>query len=41
MPAGSIRQPSAIGKTAVFLASDDAPLMIGTGLLLDDGMIDL
>nr|WP_293845556.1 SDR family oxidoreductase [uncultured Arsenicibacter sp.] len=38
MPVGRIGQPSDIGKTAVFLASDDSSFMPGTELLIDGGM---
>ena len=38
MPAGRIGQPSDIGKTAVFLASDDSSFMLGAELLVDGGM---
>ncbi|WP_456312266.1 SDR family NAD(P)-dependent oxidoreductase [Pseudomonas shirazensis] len=38
MPIGRIGQPSDIGKTAVFLASDDSSFMLGTELLVDGGM---
>jgi NAD(P)-dependent dehydrogenase (short-subunit alcohol dehydrogenase family) len=38
MPIGRIGQPSDIGKTAVFLASDDAAFMLGAELLVDGGM---
>ncbi|TRW21533.1 glucose 1-dehydrogenase [Flavobacterium zepuense] len=38
MPIGRIGQPSDIGKTAVFLASDDSAFMLGTELLVDGGM---
>ncbi|MBE9463244.1 SDR family NAD(P)-dependent oxidoreductase [Dyadobacter subterraneus] len=38
MPIGRIGQPSDIGKTAVFLASDDSSFMIGAELLVDGGM---
>lgn len=38
MPIGRIGQPSDIGKTAVFLASDDAEFMLGAELLVDGGM---
>ena len=35
---GRIGQPSDIGKTAVFLASDDSSFMLGAELLVDGGM---
>jgi len=38
MPIGRIGQPSDIGKTAVFLASDDSSFMLGAELLADGGM---
>jgi len=38
MPIGRIGQPSDIGKTAVFLASDDASFLLGSELLADGGM---
>jgi len=38
MPIGRIGQPSDIGKTAVFLASDDSSLMLGAELLVDGGL---
>src|ERR1700753_1600004 len=38
MPIGRIGQPSDIGKTAVFLASDDASFMLGAEILVDGGM---
>ena len=38
MPVGRIGQPSDIGKTAVFLASDDSSFMLGAELLVDGGM---
>lgn len=38
MPIGRIGQPSDIGKTAVFLASDDSSFILGTELLVDGGM---
>jgi NAD(P)-dependent dehydrogenase (short-subunit alcohol dehydrogenase family) len=38
MPIGRIGQPSDIGKTAVFLASDDASFMLGAELIVDGGM---
>jgi NAD(P)-dependent dehydrogenase (short-subunit alcohol dehydrogenase family) len=38
MPIGRIGQPSDIGKTAVFLASDDSSFMLGADLLVDGGM---
>ena len=33
-----IGQPADIGKTAVFLASDDSSFMLGAELLVDGGM---
>jgi len=38
MPTGRIGQPSDIGQTAVFLASDDSSFMLGAELLVDGGM---
>ena len=38
MPIGRIGQPSDIGKTAVFLASDDSSFMLGAEILVDGGM---
>jgi NAD(P)-dependent dehydrogenase (short-subunit alcohol dehydrogenase family) len=38
MPTGRIGQPADIGKTAVFLASDDASFLLGAELLVDGGM---
>ena len=38
MPIGRIGQPTDIGKTAVFLASDDSSFMLGAELLVDGGM---
>src|SRR6201994_1788631 len=38
MPTGRIGQPADIGKTAVFLASDDSSFMLGAELLVDGGM---
>jgi len=38
MPVGRIGQPADIGKTAVFLASDDSSFMLGVELLVDGGM---
>ncbi|GLU57437.1 SDR family NAD(P)-dependent oxidoreductase [Dyadobacter frigoris] len=38
MPIGRIGQPSDIGKTAVFLASDDSSFLLGAELLVDGGM---
>lgn len=38
MPIGRIGRPSDIGKTAVFLASDDSSFMLGAELLVDGGM---
>ncbi len=38
MPVGRIGQPSDIGKTAVFLASDDSSFMLGAELIVDGGM---
>ena len=38
MPTGRIGQPSDIGKTAIFLASDDSSFIIGTELLVDGGV---
>jgi len=38
MPIGRIGQPADIGKTAVFLASDDSSFLLGAELLVDGGM---
>ncbi|PTQ99408.1 NAD(P)-dependent dehydrogenase (short-subunit alcohol dehydrogenase family) [Mucilaginibacter yixingensis] len=38
MPVGRIGQPSDIGKTAVFLASNDSSFLLGAELLVDGGM---
>jgi NAD(P)-dependent dehydrogenase (short-subunit alcohol dehydrogenase family) len=38
MPIGRIGQPGDIGKTAVFLASDDSSFMLGAETLVDGGM---
>jgi len=38
MPTGRIGLPADIGKTAVFLASDDSSFMLGAELLVDGGM---
>jgi len=38
MPIGRIGKPTDIGKTAVFLASDDSSFMLGAELLIDGGM---
>src|SRR5258708_2929352 len=38
MPIGRMGQPSDVGKTAVFLASDDSSFMLGAELLVDGGM---
>ncbi len=38
MPVGRIGQPSDVGKTAVFLASDDSSFLLGAELLVDGGM---
>lgn len=38
MPIGRIGQPSDIGKTAVFLASDESSFILGTEILVDGGM---
>ncbi|KLT64716.1 SDR family NAD(P)-dependent oxidoreductase [Pedobacter sp. BMA] len=38
MPTGRIGQPSDIGKTAVFLASDDSSFLLGSEILVDGGM---
>src|ERR1700710_1663199 len=38
MQIGRIGQPSDIGKTAVFLASDDSSFMLGAELLVDGGL---
>ncbi|TDN35727.1 glucose 1-dehydrogenase [Hymenobacter sp. UV11] len=38
MPIGRIGQPADMGKTAVFLASDDSSFLLGAELLVDGGM---
>ncbi len=38
MPIGRIGQPSDIGKTAVFLASDDSSFILGAEIVVDGGM---
>ncbi len=38
MPIGRIGQPSDIGKTAVFLASDDSSFLLGAEILVDGGL---
>ncbi|WP_262485888.1 SDR family oxidoreductase [Dyadobacter psychrophilus] len=38
MPIGRIGQPSDIGKTAVFLASDDSSFILGAEILVDGGL---
>ncbi len=38
MPIGRIGQPADIGKTAVFLASDDSLFMLGAEIIVDGGM---
>jgi NAD(P)-dependent dehydrogenase (short-subunit alcohol dehydrogenase family) len=38
MPVGRIGHPSDIGKTAVFLASEDSSFLLGAELLVDGGM---
>lgn len=38
MPIGRIGQPSDIGKTAVFLASEDSAFLLGAEILVDGGM---
>lgn len=38
IPIGRIGQPSDIGRTAVFLASDDSTFMLGSELLVDGGL---
>ena len=38
MPIGRIGQPSDIGKTAVFLASDDSSFVLGAEIMVDGGM---
>jgi glucose 1-dehydrogenase len=39
LPWGRLGRPEDIGKTAVFLASDDADYITGTSLLVDGGII--
>ncbi|HEV2479088.1 MAG TPA: glucose 1-dehydrogenase [Puia sp.] len=41
IPLGRIGQPSDIGKTAVYLASDDASFMLGSEILVDGGATNL
>lgn len=41
IPVGRIGQPSDIGKTAVFLASDDSSFMLGTEILSDGGITNI
>jgi len=38
IPTGRIGQASYIGKTAVFLASDDSSFTLGAELLVDGGL---
>ncbi|MBB6502040.1 SDR family oxidoreductase [Pedobacter cryoconitis] len=38
MPIGRIGQPSDIGETAVFLASEDSSFLLGSELPVDGGM---
>jgi NAD(P)-dependent dehydrogenase (short-subunit alcohol dehydrogenase family) len=40
-PVGRQGLPSDIGKTAVFLASDDSSFMVGTELLSDGGLTNI
>ena len=41
IPLGRIGQPSDIGKTAVFLASDDSSFMLGSEILTDGGVTNM
>lgn len=41
IPAGRIGQPSDIGKTAVFLASEDSSFILGSEILADGGMTNI
>jgi len=41
IPLGRIGQPSDIGKTAVYLASDDSSFMLGAEIVVDGGVINL
>jgi NAD(P)-dependent dehydrogenase (short-subunit alcohol dehydrogenase family) len=41
IPLGRIGQPSDIGKTAVFLASDESSFMLGNEILVDGGSVNL
>ncbi|MCD9019205.1 SDR family NAD(P)-dependent oxidoreductase [Parachryseolinea silvisoli] len=41
IPVGRIGQPSDIGKTAVFLASDDSAFMLGSEILTDGGVTNM
>jgi NAD(P)-dependent dehydrogenase (short-subunit alcohol dehydrogenase family) len=41
IPLGRIGQPSDIGKTAVFLASDDSSFMLGAEILTDGGVTNM
>jgi len=41
IPVGRIGQPSEIGKTAVFLGSDESSFVLGTEILVDGGSVNL
>jgi len=41
VPAGRIGRPSDIGKTAVFLASDESSFILGSEILVDGGMTNI
>ena len=41
IPLGRIGQPSDIGKTAVYLASDDSSFMLGAEILVDGGVTNM
>jgi NAD(P)-dependent dehydrogenase (short-subunit alcohol dehydrogenase family) len=41
IPVGRMGLPSEIGKTAVFLASDDSSFIVGTEILADGGMTNI
>lgn len=41
IPLGRIGQPSDIGKTAVFLASDESSFMLGSEILTDGGVTNM
>jgi NAD(P)-dependent dehydrogenase (short-subunit alcohol dehydrogenase family) len=41
IPPGRIGRPSDIGKTAVYLASDDSSFMLGAEILVDGGVTNI